>query len=684
MSRNGAPEINQPPDLLRRGGQPLRRGPRPAAGVRLPARRELGRRRRARRRWTGGHGRAARLDAQPAAVRAPLPRPRPADLATRSPRTASCCSTGRSSDRLRRIAPFLEYDKDPYLVVDDDGAPRLRPGRVHDQRPFPHAHLVQRLASWARESGLCRRRVQLHPEQRQDHDGRVRRHDALLRVRPHRPAHPRLAGHLPVAVPADGPDGRRRAPRTSASPRSSSTSRPGSTAQYHVDPAADVLQQHRPLDGPGQADEPAEPRVRGLLRRDADAGRAEGGVPAAPADDRREPAEHDRVGGRPQRRPELRRTSGSTGSRPTRRSSGRPRSRRGSTRTRSISAQISLWNQSGSSVVRGNLIVVPVGDSLLYLQPVYLQSTVGRVPGVPEDRGGQPHDDRVGRLAGRGADAAARRSRARAARRPTPPPTTGPTPTPGAVGDAGPARRRRPAAGCRPTSPGWSSTRTRTSRPPRRRSGTATSPRTARRWTRSRPRSRARRAHRGAARSHDHRVTAARRSGRRRGRRRRAVRLRWGATVSGRGRRDARPAASRGPSGSLGSSRAAGSSLVAWPILVLPTPTGPPERARRPGELARVRGAVGDAPRAASSAGSPAAWCWSPAALLVGAWAERQGIGIALEAAAEEGIVRRRPTSPAPRATGRVALVRLLSLAPVAVAIALAWRPLYDVDLPAS
>src|SRR4051795_2975411 len=46
----------------------------------------------------------------------------------------------------------------------------------------------------------------------------------------------------------------------------------------------------------------------------------------------------------------------------------------------SISAQISLWNQSGSKVVRGNLIVVPVGDSLLYLQPVYLQSTSAAFP----------------------------------------------------------------------------------------------------------------------------------------------------------------------------------------------------------------------------------------------------------------------------------------------------------------
>ncbi len=40
-----------------------------------------------------------------------------------------------------------------------------------------------------------------------------------------------------------------------------------------------------------------------------------------------------------------------------------------------ISQQVSLWNQSGSSVIRGNLIVVPLGDSIIYLQPVYLKST---------------------------------------------------------------------------------------------------------------------------------------------------------------------------------------------------------------------------------------------------------------------------------------------------------------------
>jgi uncharacterized membrane protein (UPF0182 family) len=45
-----------------------------------------------------------------------------------------------------------------------------------------------------------------------------------------------------------------------------------------------------------------------------------------------------------------------------------------------ISAQISLWNQSGSQVIRGNLLVIPVGTSFLYLEPIYLQSTSSAFP----------------------------------------------------------------------------------------------------------------------------------------------------------------------------------------------------------------------------------------------------------------------------------------------------------------
>jgi hypothetical protein len=45
-----------------------------------------------------------------------------------------------------------------------------------------------------------------------------------------------------------------------------------------------------------------------------------------------------------------------------------------------ISAQLTLWNQQGSGVIRGNLLVFPVGGSLLYVEPLYLQSVTGKIP----------------------------------------------------------------------------------------------------------------------------------------------------------------------------------------------------------------------------------------------------------------------------------------------------------------
>jgi uncharacterized membrane protein (UPF0182 family) len=45
-----------------------------------------------------------------------------------------------------------------------------------------------------------------------------------------------------------------------------------------------------------------------------------------------------------------------------------------------ISAQISLWNQSGSRVIRGSMLVIPVGTSFVYLEPIYLQSTSSAFP----------------------------------------------------------------------------------------------------------------------------------------------------------------------------------------------------------------------------------------------------------------------------------------------------------------
>ncbi|MBE7469737.1 MAG: UPF0182 family protein [Anaerolineae bacterium] len=45
-----------------------------------------------------------------------------------------------------------------------------------------------------------------------------------------------------------------------------------------------------------------------------------------------------------------------------------------------ISAQITLWSQSGSQVIRGNLLVLPIDNSLLYVEPLYLQAVNGQIP----------------------------------------------------------------------------------------------------------------------------------------------------------------------------------------------------------------------------------------------------------------------------------------------------------------
>jgi hypothetical protein len=66
------------------------------------------------------------------------------------------------------------------------------------------------------------------------------------------------------------------------------------------------------------------------------------------------------------------------------------------------------------------------------------------------------------------------------------------------------------------------------------------------------------------------------------------------------------------------------------------------------------------------------------AGTLVGAWAERQGIAVALDAAADDALGLPAVGLAGAPGAGRVAVVRLLSLAPVLIAAALAWKPLYD------
>jgi len=45
-----------------------------------------------------------------------------------------------------------------------------------------------------------------------------------------------------------------------------------------------------------------------------------------------------------------------------------------------LSSQLSLWNQQGSRVRRGELIVIPIGRALLYAEPIYLQAERSPMP----------------------------------------------------------------------------------------------------------------------------------------------------------------------------------------------------------------------------------------------------------------------------------------------------------------
>jgi uncharacterized membrane protein (UPF0182 family) len=45
-----------------------------------------------------------------------------------------------------------------------------------------------------------------------------------------------------------------------------------------------------------------------------------------------------------------------------------------------ISPQLSLWNQMGSRVIRGDLLVVPIENSILYVSPLYLRAESGQLP----------------------------------------------------------------------------------------------------------------------------------------------------------------------------------------------------------------------------------------------------------------------------------------------------------------
>lgn len=45
-----------------------------------------------------------------------------------------------------------------------------------------------------------------------------------------------------------------------------------------------------------------------------------------------------------------------------------------------IAEQITLWSQRGSRVIRGDMLVIPIDGSLLYVEPLYLRAAQGELP----------------------------------------------------------------------------------------------------------------------------------------------------------------------------------------------------------------------------------------------------------------------------------------------------------------
>ncbi len=108
-----------------------------------------------------------------------------------------------------------------------------------------------------------------------------------------------------------------------------------------------------------------------------------------------------------------------------------------------LSAQFSLWNQQGSRVVRGHLLVIPIGRSLLYVEPIYLRAESSPMPELrlvvlaTQDRlgYGASFEEALNSLFGEAAKAPAESK----AEQPAPQPGASPKPSPSPASSPTPA-----------------------------------------------------------------------------------------------------------------------------------------------------------------------------------------------------------------------------------------------------
>ena len=70
-----------------------------------------------------------------------------------------------------------------------------------------------------------------------------------------------------------------------------------------------------------------------------------------------------------------------------------------------ISRQLSLWDQRGSRVVLGTLLIIPVEGNLLYIQPLYLKAESGQIPELKRVIVAYENEIRMGRSLEEGLEA---------------------------------------------------------------------------------------------------------------------------------------------------------------------------------------------------------------------------------------------------------------------------------------
>jgi uncharacterized membrane protein (UPF0182 family) len=103
-----------------------------------------------------------------------------------------------------------------------------------------------------------------------------------------------------------------------------------------------------------------------------------------------------------------------------------------------LSGQFSLWNQQGSRVVRGHLLVIPIGKSLLYVEPIYLKAESSPMPELrlvvlaTQDRlaYGVSFEEALKNLFGEVAQATPDQKTEQKSEQPKPKPGASPTPSP--------------------------------------------------------------------------------------------------------------------------------------------------------------------------------------------------------------------------------------------------------------